>query len=242
MGALDMLKEVLIGAAGLGVGYLIARHQLEKRYGQLLDEEIRRTKEFFAVSTDYEGSPETLKDPEYMDDAIKAADAITHYSSGEVKIPPSVLAQEVEKTVTNYRDIEALNNLVVRKKMMDSIVEDQVSDIESNVAAAPLDPDARPPYLITFGEFDANETDAEQITVSFFAGDGIVIDEEDNVIAPDRVEQIIGTDNLNKFGTNTEDPDMDPNVIYVRCERFNMDFEVTRSAGKYSVEVLGQTG
>ena len=39
MGVLDMLKEVLIGAAGAGVGFLVARNLLEKKYARLLDEE-----------------------------------------------------------------------------------------------------------------------------------------------------------------------------------------------------------
>lgn len=229
MGVLDMLKEVLIGAAGAGVGFLVARNILEKKYARLLDEEIRRTKEFFGA--DYEGSQEGLDDPEFMQDAINAAEALTEYSTGDIKIAPAVLAQELERTVTAYN-----------KPGAPYVVEEEVIDIESNVAATPTDPDARSPYLITFGEFDANETGAEQITVSFYAGDGIVTDETDQVISADRVEQIIGTDNLNKFGTNKEDPDMDPNVIYVRCERFNMDFEVARSQGSYSVEVLGETG
>jgi hypothetical protein len=225
---LNMLKEVLIGAAGLGVGYLVARNQLEKRYSRLLDEELRRTREFFGAN--YEGSKEGLDDPEYMEAAINAAEAMTEYAKPAVPVIPSVLAAEVEKTVTNYNKPPA------------SVVDEVVDDVERNVPASPLDPDARAPYLITFAEFAADEMGYEQITVSFFAGDGIVIDEEDAVIKSERVEETIGTDNLNKFGTNTEDPDMDPNVIYVRCERFNMDFEVTRSAGKHSVEVLGQTG
>jgi len=221
-----MLKEVLIGAAGLGVGYLVARNQLEKKYAHLLDVEIRRTREFFGA--DYEGSKEGLDDPEFMQDAINAAEAMTEYAQGASEVVPSVLAAEVEKTVVNY-------NRVAQPV-------ETIEDIEQHMEATPPDPDARAPYLITFAEFDANDTDAEQITVSYFAGDGVVLDESDTVITPDRVEQIIGTDNLNKFGTNTEDPDMEPNVIYVRCERFNMDFEVTRSHGKHSVEVLGQTG
>jgi hypothetical protein len=232
MGVLDMLKEVLIGAAGAGVGFLVARNVLEKKYARLLDEEIRRTKEFFG---EYEG-PE---DPEFMEQAIQTAEAMTEYTGGETVVNPAKLAEAV--TASIKRD-EGKQHVAYNRPGAPSIVEDEVRDIESNVAAAPLDPDARAPYMITFAEFDANETSAEQITVSFFAGDGIVIDEEDNVISPDRVEQIIGTDNLNRFGTNKDDPDMEPNVIYVRCERFNMDFEVTRSPGKHSVEVLGQTG
>jgi hypothetical protein len=223
MEVLNVLKEVLIGAAGAGVGFLVARNVLEKKYARLLDEEIRRTKEFFG---EYNG-PEN---PEFMDQAIKTAEAMSEYSGGEVVVNPAVLAQEVTKTMTAYNKPGA------------PTVDETVKDIESNMAAAPPDPDARPPYIITTEEFMAAELDYEQITLSFFAGDGIVMDEDNNVISPDRVEQIVGTDNLNRFGTNTEDPAMEPHVLYVRCERFNMDFEVLRSPGSHAVEVLGQTG
>lgn len=258
MGVLDMMKEVLIGVAGAGVGFLVARNMLEKKYAHLLDVEIQRTKEFFGQ---YEG-PE---DPEVMEQAIKTANVMTEYSGGEVKVNPAKLAEAVTASVitaeaeaaaaeADYEQLDMLTNPTVREKIREgvqtayhkpgapSIVDEQVDDIETYEAATPLDPNAREPYLITFAEFDANETGYDQISISFFAGDGIVIDEEDTVISPERVEEIVGTDNLNKFGTNKDDPDMEPNVIYVRCERFNMDFEVTRSPGKHAVEVLGETG
>lgn len=246
-----MLKEVLIGAAGAGVGYLVARNQLEKKYGRLLDEEIKRTKEFFGAN--YEG-PE---DPEFMEQAIKTAEALTEYTGGETKVQPAKLAEEVTASVSKSMDspetvsVAGVDYEIVETLTPDpapipynkiSVIDEEAAAIEKLRPAAPLDPNAKAPYLITFEEFDAEELGYEQITVSFFAGDGIVIDEDDAVITPERVEQTIGTDNLNKFGTNTEDPNMDPNVIYIRCERYNMDFEVTRSAGKHSVEVLGETG
>lgn len=218
-----MMKEVLIGAVCFGAGYFVATRAQERKYIQMLNQEVKRTKEFFGAN--YEG----CEDPEFMEAAIDAAEAVSEYAGDGPKIAPSVLAQEMERSIINYNKPE-------------SLVEEEVSDIETHAEASPPDPDARAPHLITFGEFDEGDLGYEQITMSFFAGDGIVIDEDDNVISPARVEQIIGTDNLNKFGTNTEDPDMDPNVIYVRCERFNMDFEVTRSPGKHSVEVLGETG
>lgn len=229
-----MLREVLIGAAGAAAGYLVARNVLEKRYARLLDEEIARTKEFFGAN--YEGSKEGLDDPEFMQDAINAAEALSDYVAGDAKIVPSVLAENVERTVTAYNKPGAPAVEEYPRGSQAAAVRAQDEEVQ------PLDPNARAPHLITFAEFDAGDLGYSQVSVSFFAGDGIVIDEEDNVISPDRVEQIIGTDNLNKFGTNTDDPDLEPNVIYVRCERFNMDFEVTRSPGKHSVEVLGETG
>lgn len=249
------LKEFWIGvglgiSAGVSIGCLVARHLLRNRYDIALEEEIRRTKEFFGAN--YEGSEEFLEDPKNLDAAIKAAESIQEYAG--VKVNPSVLAQELETTMKKAADrsldaAEAVTNPVMREKIMEtgrvaynkmSIVDAEADAIEKLAPRAPQDLDTREPYIITFEEFDAGELGYEQITVSYFAGDGIVIDEVDQVISARRVEETIGTDNLNKFGTNTEDPNFDPNVIYVRCERFNMDFEVTRSPGMHLVEVEGK--
>ena len=274
-----MLKEVLIGAAGIGVGYFLAKRAMERRYIEMLDQEVRRTKEFFADAANYEGSQEGLDDPEFMEAAIRTADAMTEYTGGETKVNPSVLAQELETSAKSMdrpetdeelaerekelKSVEALTNPAVRAKLLEGMANrvaynkpgaPEVEEYPRGSQAAavraqdeetpPSDPNARAPYLITFAQFDLGleELNHEPVSVSFFAGDGIVIDENENVITPERVEQIIGTDNLNKFGTLTEDPDMEPNVIYVRCERFGMDFEVTRSPGTHAVEVLDQTG
>lgn len=215
------VREVLIGLVGATAGYFAARAFLQHRYDQMLDEEITRTKEFFGAN--YEGTKDSLDDPEFMEAAIDAAESITAYAGGGITVTPSVLAAKVEQTVTNYAQTAAPDTKAAR------------------VAAKPAeDPDARDPYVITFEEFDAGELEHEQITVSYFAGDGIVIDEDDSIIAPARVEATIGTDNLNKFGTNIEDPNMDPNTLYIRCEQYSADYEVTRSPGKHSVEVLGE--
>jgi len=230
-----MLRSTLIALGGIGVGYLLARAVLEKQYEERLDEEIQRTKEFFGITED-------TPPAEFVEEANRVAENLSEYMGGE-KIVPSVLAEAVTSSVKKEFDTEApiAYNKIADKR---SEIEEVVDDVLRNEQATPLDPEARAPYLVTFAEFDAGQEELgfEPVSVSYFAGDGIVIDEADTVISADRVEQIIGTDNLNKFGTQTDDPNMDPNVIYVRCEQFRMDFEVTRSAGKHSVEVLGEAG
>jgi len=233
-----MWREILIGLASASVGYFVATKVLQSRYDEMLDLEIARTREFFesqekqveeAVEafSQYTGVEEyaqriaeTEEQPEYpkgsQEAAVRAQDEII---SG-ITVTPDVFESKVQQT--NYARIHVPETEAIR----------QANPVEIE--------DARAPYIITFAEFDANETDYVQLTVSYFAGDGIVIDEDDAVIDAAQVEKNIGTDNLNKFGTNTDDPDMDPNSLYVRCEEFGIDYEITRSPGKYSVEVLGE--
>lgn len=93
--------------------------------------------------------------------------------------------------------------------------------------------DRNAPFIISEDEFMANETDYEQNSVTWYEADGVLIDQWDSVI--ERIEETVGRNNLTKFGEKSGDP----NIVYVRCDRFEIDFEVARSEGAYSSEVLG---
>ena len=221
-----MLKETLIAVGGIGVGYFLATAVMQKQYDERLDQEIARTKEFFAT---VELPPVNAKDLEYPTTTMPASKPVVVQEEAKPVLDPSL--SPVERS-------EQLEKIANRVQYNTPSRETKAT----KVAESKLIIGEREPYVITFEEFDANETEAQQITVSYFAGDGIVVDEVEEVVSAERVEETLGTNNLNKFGTNTEDPNMDPNVLYIRCEKFDLDFEVTRSPGKYSVEVLGEVG
>lgn len=89
-------------------------------------------------------------------------------------------------------------------------------------------PDA--PYVISKREFHDGATPHRQTSLEYFAGDDILCDEQripiaDHVKIAGRLE----------FGRGTDDPD----VVYVRNERLDSEFEITRNHGTYAAEVLG---
>lgn len=89
------------------------------------------------------------------------------------------------------------------------------------------------PYVIHKDEFDANEDDQEQVTLTYFSGDDVLSDERDTVMA--EPDAIVGLDNLQKFGHGSGDP----NVVYIRNPRLEVDYEVIRSEGTFAQEVHG---
>lgn len=93
------------------------------------------------------------------------------------------------------------------------------------------DPDK--PYVITEEEFMLGERNYNTSTVTYYAGDGTLGDERDEIV--DGVDQMVGINNLNEMIKN---PDV--TTIYIRNERLALDIEVIRSNGKYAEEVLGQ--
>jgi hypothetical protein len=89
------------------------------------------------------------------------------------------------------------------------------------------------PYIITHDEFMENENGFTQGTMTYYNGDDILTDDKD-VPVPD-IEEIVGSEALTKFGYGSRDR----NVVYVRNEKIETDFEITLSQGEFAKEVAG---
>ena len=89
------------------------------------------------------------------------------------------------------------------------------------------------PYVIHEEEFSENFGDHRQETLTYYAGDAVLADEnEDRIDVPD---DIIGLDNLTKFGHGSGDPE----TVFVHNPIRNMDYEITRVPDSYAELVLG---
>lgn len=87
------------------------------------------------------------------------------------------------------------------------------------------------PYIIHRDEYDDNENDFTQTTLTYYSGDQILCDEGDvPIYNPDQVAGEL------KFGHGSRDP----NVVYVRNEKLGAEYEILLDKGFYTVEVLGQ--
>lgn len=84
------------------------------------------------------------------------------------------------------------------------------------------------PYLISGTEFEDNEMDYEQKSYMLFA-DGILVDEFGDMVDDDDIDDIVGKDNLHHFGDDPEDPD----TIYVRNDKYHIDYEICQSLENY---------
>lgn len=88
------------------------------------------------------------------------------------------------------------------------------------------------PYVISHVEFMENEPEHEQEHVTYFEGDDILCDEKDESLEP---RYTVGEDFASLFGYGSNDN----NVVHIRNEKLEIDYEITRSRGKYTREVLG---
>lgn len=86
------------------------------------------------------------------------------------------------------------------------------------------------PYIIHKDEFYADEKDYSQLTLTYYAGDNIMVDDDESPIY--NHERIVGP---LRFGHGSGDP----KVFYVRNDRMKAEYEILEDQGLYSVEVLG---
>lgn len=86
------------------------------------------------------------------------------------------------------------------------------------------------PYVLHRDEFFDNDTEYAQVTLTYYAGDDILADENGAPVY--NRERVIGE---LRFGHGSDDP----NVFYVRNARRRCEYEVVHDDGLYSVEVEG---
>lgn len=86
------------------------------------------------------------------------------------------------------------------------------------------------PYVIHADEFISGEMGYAQSTITYYAGDDIMADELDTPIY--NHHGIMGE---LKFGHGSKDP----NVVYIRNETMNHEWEILRSEGQFAIEVQG---
>lgn len=210
------LVSVAIGGV---VGYKLAEKKLTTKYDKILDEQIESAKKFYG-RLHKEGefaTPESAAEKLITD----AVDALESYKGGRnlnrADIPP---AEEVAVVVEEIVE----KNIFVESKPIDA-------DVDYEDLVDRRNPEK--PYLITAAEFMENEPGYLQNTLTYYEGDDVLVDERDMPI--EEVEGTVGVDNLSKFGLVSGEK----HIVYIRNERLDLDFEVVRSEGKYSEQVLG---
>ena len=84
------------------------------------------------------------------------------------------------------------------------------------------------PYVISPSEF--GDSDYAILSLTYFL-DGTVLNERDKIVT--NVDELIGEDFANHFGDYPEDPD----TVYVRNDKLEIDFEILKDYREYSETV-----
>lgn len=132
----------------------------------------------------------------------------------------SVVAEE-PNPATGVQPIESVNVFADQS--------DETFDYEAEVAKRTPEK----PYVITHDEFFGAERDFETASYTWFEMDEVLVDERSQPVA--NPDLMVGDDYTGRFGSGSKDP----TIVYIRNERLEIDFEISKSGGSYVEEVLG---
>jgi hypothetical protein len=233
---------VLTFAAGGASGYFYAVHKLRKDVDAALETEIEKMREHYERKYKvgkYE-SPESAVEALMRKDAQSIAEGMGYLPKGPSE-EQIIIDETKELSTEQVEEIDAK----IEKEGMTEVVKNVFVDgppdkFESQVPFEGWDYEnelrrrkGKEIYIISQDEFFNNEPQHEQATLTYFAGDGVLVDEADTPI--DDITHIIGSERILKFGHGATDP----NTVYIRNDALEHDVEVVQSKGKFAEEVYG---
>jgi hypothetical protein len=126
---------------------------------------------------------------------------------------------------------------VLRTFQGDEVFDEEQDEPEDNLnwdeEAELLIRDTDKPYIISFNEYKNTRLDYVKTDLTYYENDDIIID-GGTVPYPD-VDNLLGEANLQRFGVGSTSKD----IVYIRNEELETDFEIGRTDGDFSEEVLG---
>ena len=209
-----LFLSVFVGGAATGIWAV--KDTYKKFYSDLSQKEISEAKLYYTQLT---------KKSNYSDPVALATD------KGYVALPDPIAT--LTELTADYRQLSPSVEEVetaTSDKVETNVFGNQPEEWDSREELAKRSSDA--PYVITKEEFMQNDVEHEQVSFTYFEGDGVMSDERDQAVEDE--DTLLGSNNL-KFGHGSHDN----NVVYIRNESTETDFEVLRSHGKYAEEVLG---
>lgn len=254
--AVANMKAVQIALAAVGssavtgaIVYKVLSVKLETKYADLADREIAEAREKYKVTI-----KEPLEVPEDLEpiseeEVNEYSDKANELGYTSVQAHPALVPVIDDNTQEAATLIEAGEELAERLESAVETVEEVIgrpktplnnvfkdarsANSEFDYEAEKQIREGNPgiPYIVSHDEFF--ESDLVHSTLTYFEGDDVLVDEHDDVI-PNATE-LIGDQTVHHFGHGSKDN----NVVYVRNETLDCQFEILRSTGTYVKEVLG---
>lgn len=217
-----IVSAVALGA-GAGIAWFVAKNRYEAKYAKIAEREIAEAKAFYSrlyKKDEYATPGETAE--ALGVGGTEAAVALERYGAKK-------LAEvAVEVTETTEVEVSPVTTNVFDNSESDDDVWDQ--DKEEAYRASIGDDE---PYVISHMEYNENENDYQQTSLTYFVEDDVLVDEKETPI--DAVDMVVGEGNLTRFGHGV----MDNRIVFVRNDKLGMDFEIVKNDGSYSKLVLG---
>lgn len=209
------LFGVIMFTVGAAIGSAVTCKVVKTKYEQIANEEIASVKETYAElmvkmktmlndTASYDGSQDSDELIEEEDDEYYPDDDERDFTAGETE------QIEYHKITSKYRASER--------------EEDDENDKEGGGGGYDEVPYINGPYVISPDEFSCSPPGYNAQPLDYFA-DGVLADNWGVILD---LDETIGEDSLEHFG------EYDDDIIYVRNERTEIDYEVTKDPRTYT--------
>jgi hypothetical protein len=234
------VKGVLIFATGVGVGALIATIVLKKKqereqtftyvYNVKDDGEVvnKDYLDNYRTSTDEEGA--AVKD--LNEERVKRTERPRSNPYGKLVGGLGYAGEDIDGEPGDYVDPAELASPTEDEEETDG---KDYYDFEKKTEEANNHSPKQHPYVITVEQFGEEMDHYDKITIYFYEDDEVLTDENEEVITD--VSAIVGDDALYSFGDGSGDAE----IVYVRNDKMQIDYEVIRLSKSYAETVCGFT-
>lgn len=210
------MKQALWLIAGIGVGYLVAWSQLEKRYTDKLAEDHEQITEFY--ERNHAKREESFKKTSAAMGAYqgvatpKQAGISLDEKSEKSVVTPSRLVKTDEEPVGNSTRKIAYNKI----SQPDSVGDDHIS-------------------VITEEDFARGEDNYDEHYLTYYSGDDVLAGQSDHKIDREYCVEAFGEKLLERMRAS-EEPWGDTGLLYVKNTKMRKMFEIGLSPAKHSDE------
>jgi hypothetical protein len=230
--ALTLVGATMTAISGACWGYVYAHRELEAQFDRTLEHALRieseKVRNRYALLYKDGGPEEYSQLPPGTGDLPEGETPVV--DKQHVIIPKEALATEEGREAV-MTELEKTINPKVEVRS-DDVHEDSVMD-EVDVARMISERSAEQPYIVSREEYDRNEAHYETFELTFYEGDGVLMDDQDDPI-PDS-DAMVGDVNLAMFGVMSENN----NVVYIQNDAREQLFRVTRSQLTASEAMFG---
>lgn len=225
---------VVSAAAGAGAAYFVAQKQLGNKFDRRLEIEMEATKNYYSTlykKGEYETTSAAVE-------KLVPPDMVTQLLDGAGEFANDPHAKATARVLTEYGGHKLDGRTIVTDKIENVFIRaelDAKGVTDEDWAKEVMQRTEEAPYVISKEEYMENETEYTQVTFTYYEGDGILTDEDENVI--EDIDPVVGNYNIIRFGHWSEDE----NVVYVRNDVRELEMEICRNYGKYRELVQGLT-
>lgn len=232
--------KILIGvvtgfAGGFASGFLVHKKLNDVQFEEVSEEQMKEIEQKVNAAKEKAEAkekelPETL--PEDPDKLKLALQGKRPYIEADKEQKQAY--EKLWNATKEYSNEENANELPTQDEE-EFTEEEYVNQLEQEAEKEAADEFVEPPHVIGLADFYNDRPENDKVTIHWYEPDNVWLDENEEII-PD-IKSYIGMEVKTLFTSNS--PDDDPDVRFVRNDRYGSDYEIIRHHRSFRETVGG---